>query len=209
MRSMILQVFYLAPFQKSMPFPLLASSALSCAEISEPLTSKKGQKFCNIFFNGEQPLWQLSSEALYSPWQAGCFQKDSAVETRQNLDLHLNEEARKTLEAFDAHFREILKEHAPKASYHPLVKEAEDPSFPCSIKFKVNACGANACRFWQEDQTPLGDVRTVKTAGTKIVPIFCFSKAWFMGSQCGVTAELRAAVISQNTGTVAADIFPL
>ena len=165
-----------------MPFPQLAVSALSCLEISEPLTSKKGQKYCNIFFNGEQLLWQLSSEALYSPWQAGCFQKDSAVETRQNLDLHLNEEARVTLEAFDAYFREALKEHAPKASYHPLVKEAEDPSFPCSIKFKVNACGSSACRFWQEDQTPLGDVRTVKTAGTKIIPIFCFSKAWFMGN---------------------------
>ena len=141
-----------------MPFPQLAASALSCLEISEPLTSKKGQKYCNIFFNGEQPLWQLSSEALYSPWQAGCFQKDSAVETRQNLDLHLNEEARVTLEAFDAYFREALKEHAPKASYHPLVKEAEDPSFPCSIKFKVNACGSSACRFWQEDQIPFGDV---------------------------------------------------
>ena len=170
---------------------------------------QKRPKVLQYFFNGEQPLWQLSSEALYSPWQAGCFQKDSAVETRQNLDLHLNEEVRATLEAFDAYFREALKERAPKASYHPLVKEAEDPSFPCSIKFKMNACGANACRFWQEDQTPLGDVRTVKTAGTKIIPIFCFSKAWFMGSQCGVTAELRAAVISQNTGTVAADIFPL
>ena len=192
-----------------MPFSLLASSALSCAEISEPLTSKKGQKFCNIFFNGEQPLWQLSSEALYSPWQAGVFQKDSAVETRQNLDLHLTEETRATLEAFDAHFREALKVHAPKAAYHPLVKEAEDPNFPCSIKFKVNACGPNACRFWQDDQTPLGDVRSVKTAGAKIVPIFCFSKAWFMGSQCGVTAELRAAVISQNTGANATDVFPL
>ena len=81
-----------------MPFPQLAASALSCLEISEPLTSKKGQKYCNIFFNGEQPLWQLSSEALYSPWQAGVYQKDSATETRQNLDLHLIEEARKTLE---------------------------------------------------------------------------------------------------------------
>ena len=77
-----------------MPFPQLAVSALSCLEISEPLTSKKGQKYCNIFFNGEQPLWQLSGETLYSPWQAGVYQKDSATETRQNLDLHLTEEAR-------------------------------------------------------------------------------------------------------------------
>ena len=83
-----------------MPFSLLASSALSCAEISEPLTSKKGQKFCNIFFNGEQPLWQLSSEALYSPWQAGCFQKDNTVEMRQNLDLYLNEETHKHIGSF-------------------------------------------------------------------------------------------------------------
>ena len=178
-------------------------------EISEPLQSKKGQKFCNIFFNGEQPLWQLGSEALYSPWQAGVYQKDSAVETRQNLDLHLNEEARATLEAFDAHFREALKVHAPKATYHPLVKEADDPSFPCSIKLKVNACGPNACRFWQDDQTPLGDVRSVRTAGAKIVPIINFSKVWFMGTQCGVTAELRAAVISQTNGTTATDLLPL
>ena len=192
-----------------MPFPQLAASALSCLEISEPLTSKKGQKYCNIFFNGEQPLWQLSGEALYSPWQAGVYQKNSIHETCQNLDLHLTEEARKTLEAFDTYFRDALKMHAPKAAYHPLVKEPDDPTFPCSIKLKVNACGPNACRFWQDDQTPLGDVRTVRTAGAKIVPIINFSKAWFMGTQCGVTAELRAAVISHSTGATATDVFPL
>ena len=170
---------------------------------------QKRPKVLQYFFNGEQPLWQLSSEALYSPWQAGVFQKDSATETRQNLDLHLTEEVRKTLEAFDAHFRDALKMHAPKAAYHPLVKEPDDPTFPCSLKVKVNACGPNACRFWQDDQTPLGDIRTVKTAGAKIVPIINFSKAWFMGTQCGVTAELRAAVISHSTGATATDVFPL
>ena len=137
-----------------------------------------------------------------------CFIKNIILNEFTD-DLHLTEEVRKTLEAFDAHFRDALKMHAPKAAYHPLVKEPDDPTFPCSLKLKVNACGSNACRFWQDDQTPLGDIRTVKTAGAKIVPIINFSKAWFMGTQCGITAELRAAVISQSTGTTATDVFPL
>ena len=192
-----------------MPFQLLSSTALENITVSEQQTSKKGQKFCTIQINGEQPLWQLSSEPLFSPFQAGVFQKDSATETRQNLVLHLTDPARETLEAFDTFFAETLKIFAPKAQYHPLVKKPDDPSFPCSIQLKVNALGPSACRFWREDQTPLGDVRSVQTAGAKVVPIICFQKAWFFGAQCGVTAELRAAVISQEKGTSATDIFPL
>ena len=41
---------------------------------------------------------------LFSPFQAGVFQKDSATETRQNLVLHLTDPARETLEAFDTFF---------------------------------------------------------------------------------------------------------
>ena len=192
-----------------MPFPLLTASATGSCQVGDLQTSKKGQKFCVIRFNGEQPLFQLSGEALYSPFQAGVFQKDSSVETRQNLELHLTDELKATLEAYDQHFREALKAHAPKASYHPLVKEPDDPSFPASIRLKVNACGPCACRFWNEDQSPLGDVRTIKTAGCRVVPIICFTKAWFMGVQCGVTLELRAAVLSQASASMMTDIFPL
>ena len=192
-----------------MPFALLSKAALDSIEVSDAQTSKKGQKFCVIKFNGEQPLFQLCGDALYSPFQAGVFQKDSSVETRQSLELHLTDELKATLEAYDEHFREALKAHAPKASYHPLVKEPDDPQFPASIRLKVNACGPCACRFWNDDQTPLGDVRTIKTAGSRIVPIICFTKAWFMGVQCGVTAELRAAVLSQQPASLATDIFPL
>ena len=92
-----------------MPFALLATSALNIIEIAEPQTSKKGQIFCAIHFNGEQPLWQLNNEALYSPFQAGVYQKDSNIETRQNLDLHLTSDLQKTLEAFDEYFREYLE----------------------------------------------------------------------------------------------------
>ena len=192
-----------------MPFALLSKAALDSIEVSDAQTSKKGQKFCVIKFNGEQPLFQLCGDALYSPFQAGVFQKDSSVETRQNLELHLTDDLKATLEEFDEYFREALKVHAPKASYHPLVKEPDDPTFPASIRLKVNACGPCACRFWNEDQSPLGDVRTIKTAGCRVVPIICFTKCWFMGAQCGVTLELRAAVLSQPSASMLTDIFPL
>ena len=159
-----------------MPFPLLETSALEHVSVSEQLTSKKGSKYCDVRINGEQPLFQLSSEALHSPFQAGIYQKDSTVETRQNPDLHLTPQLRETLEAFDNHFREALKAHAPKAAYHPLVKQPDDDSFPYSIRLKVNAVGPMACRFWSPDQTPLGDVRSIKTAGARVIPIACFTR---------------------------------
>ena len=192
-----------------MPFALLSKAALERIEVSDAQTSKKGQKFCVIKFNGEQPLFQLCGDALYSLFQAGVFQKDSSVETRQNLELHLTDDLKATLEEFDEYFREALKVHAPKASYHPLVKKQDNPIFPVSIRLKMNACGPCACHFWMEDQTPLGDVRTVKTAGVRVVPIITFTKAWFMGAQCGVTLELRAAVLSQPSVCMMTDIFPL
>ena len=65
-----------------MPFPLLTPEALAQITIGEIQTSKKGQRYAEMKFDGQQPIWQLNKEDLYSPWQAGVFQKDNTVETR-------------------------------------------------------------------------------------------------------------------------------
>ena len=95
----------------------------------------------------------------------------------------------------------------PKATYHKLVQQEGD--FPAELRLKVNACGATAARFWKSDQTPLGDIRTIKTAGAKIIACVVFSKAWSMASLCGVTVELRCGVLAEEVGNTAADVFPL
>ncbi len=70
---------------------------------------RKGQKYCEIKFDGAQPIWQLTKEPLLSRFQAGLCQKDSTVETRQNLDLHLTGELCEILEEFDDYVGQKLK----------------------------------------------------------------------------------------------------
>ena len=113
-----------------MPFQLLSSMAIKHITVSDQQTSKKGQKFCTIQINGEQPLWQLSSEPLFSPFQAGVFQKDSATETRQNLVLHLTDPARETLEAFDTFFCRNIEDFCPKSSIPPSGEKTRRPELP-------------------------------------------------------------------------------
>ena len=64
-----------------------------------------------------------------------------------------------------------------------------------------------AARIWRPDQTLLGNVNALNTAGTRIIAIVCFTKAWFMGSQAGVTAELRHGVVYEADAPD--DVFPL
>ena len=94
----------------------------------------------------------------------------------------------------------------PKATYHALLQQEGD--YPAKIRLKVNANGPSAARFWKSNRTPLGDIRTIKTTGIKLIPCICFTKAWTMGSLCGVTAELRAAVITDEVNEDAME-FPL
>ena len=190
-----------------MPFPLLTPEALAQITIGEIQTSKKGQRYAEVKFDGQQPIWQLTREALCSPWQAGVFQKDSTVETRQNLDLHCTEELLETLDQMDEFFEKELKKIMPKAQYHKLVQR--DEGFPARIRLKCNAVGSTACRFWKADKTPLGDIRTIRTAGVQMIPCVCFTKAWSMGTMCGITCEARVCVITEEIGNSAADVFPL
>ena len=78
----------------------------------------------------------------------------------------------------------------------------QDSDYPAKIRLKVNANGPSAARFWKSDKTPLGDIRTIKTVGIKMIPCIAFTKAWTMGSLCGVTAELRAAVITEELNDI-------
>ena len=190
-----------------MSYPLLQKTALDHVSIGELQSSKKGAKILEIKFQNDAPIWQLSSEALYSPFQAGVYQKDSTIETRQNLDLHITDELYTVLKEFDKYFALELKKIMPKATYHNLVQQEGD--YPARIRLKVNANGPNAARFWKTDKTPLGDIRTIKNAGIKMIPCVTFTKAWTMGSLCGVTAELRAAVITDEVNDLSAMEFPL
>ena len=110
-----------------------------------------------------------------------------------------------TLDQMDEYFEKELKKIMPKAQYHKLVQR--DEGFPARIRLKCNAVGSTACRFWKADKTPLGDIRTIRTAGVQMIPCVCFTKAWYMGSQAGVTAELRQGVIYEADAPD--DVFPL
>jgi len=188
-----------------MPFALLSSDYLSTATVGEQQTSRKGQKYSEIRFNGTQPCFQLAAEALFSPFKASVYQGTGA-ETRLNLDLQISDALRPVLEAYDAFFAKELKKLAPKANYHSLIQEPEG-DFPARIRLKVNTQGPMAARMWRPDQTMLGNINSLNTTGTRIIAIVCFTKAWFMGSQAGITAELRHGVVYEAEAPD--DVFPL
>ena len=189
-----------------MPFPLLSVDALRTVSVGEQQTSRKGQKFSEIKFSGEQPCFQLSSEALYSPFKAGVYQ-ETGQETRLNLDLHISDSLRPILEAYDQFFAAEIKKLAPKANYHALVQESEG-DYPSKLRLKVNTQGMLAARIWRPDQSLAGNIRAVNTAGARLIACIVFTKVWYMGSQAGVTAELRHAVLYEATD-VPDDVFPL
>ena len=188
-----------------MPFALLSEAALTAVTVGEQQTSRKGQKYSEIRFSGTQPCFQLAAEALYSPFKAGVYQ-GTGQETRLNLDLQISDALRPVLEAYDAFFAKELKKLAPKANYHALIQEPEG-DYPARLRLKVNTQGPMAARIWRPDQTLLGNVNALNTAGTRMIAIVCFTKAWFMGSQAGVTAELRHGVVYEADAPD--DVFPL
>ena len=49
------------------------------------------------------------------------------------------------------------------------------------------------------EQKMIGLARDVTTRGTHIVPVVCFTKAWFMKGQHGVTVELRHAILTTGS----------
>ena len=127
-----------------MPYTILSKDILNKCELSELLTSKKGQKYAEIKIDGGQPIFQLSTAPLFSPFQAGVFQ-DDGTQTRLNFDLNLDEQTISTLQAFDSFFEEKLKQLAPGKSYHKLIQQAGD--YPARLRTKVNTTGPHAARF--------------------------------------------------------------
>ena len=190
-----------------MPFTLLSTEALRTVTVGEQQTSRKGQKFSEIKFAGEQPCFQLSTEALFSPFKCGVYQGDG-TETRLNLDLHISETLRPILEAYDEFFAKEIKKLAPKANYHPLVQESDGGQYPAKLRLKVNSQGQMAARIWRPDQTLAGNIKAVNTAGSRLIAIIVFTKIWYMGSIAGVTAELRHAVLYEATD-IPDEVFPL
>ena len=157
-----------------MPFPLLSVDALRTVSVGEQQTSRKGQKFSEIKFSGEQPCFQLSSEALFSPFNSGVYQGDG-TETRLNLDLHISDTLRPILEAYDQFFAAEIKKLAPKANYHALVQESEG-DYPSKLRLKANTQGMLAARIWRPDQSLAGNIRAVNTAGARLIACIVFTK---------------------------------
>ena len=187
-----------------MPFPLLSQAALKQCTLSEIKKGTKGQQYCEIRFADETPVFQLSAEPLLSPFSAGVFQDDGSA-TRLNLDLQLNSATKETLEKWDTFFADQLKSVCPGKAYHKLVQKSGE--YPERVRLKANTTGPNACRLWSADQTPLGNLRSVETAGAQITACVRPTKAWIMGPSVGVTLECAAAVLHEG-GSVP-DIFPL
>ena len=84
-----------------MPFQLFSADAISTVTVGEQQVSRKGQKFSEIRFSGNQPCFQLCAEALYSPFKAGVYQ-GTGQETRVNLDLQITDDLFNILSLYDA-----------------------------------------------------------------------------------------------------------
>jgi len=188
-----------------MPFPTLSTDALNKCSVGELQVSRKGQKYAEIKFNGEQANFQLSSEALFSPFNAGVYQ-GTGSETRVNLDLQINDALKPVLEAYDNFFEAEIKKLAPKASYHRLVQEHGD--YPARLRLKVNTFGLKAARMWKPDQSLIGGIKDCNgLAGTRIIAIASPVKVWVMGGSAGVCFELKHGIVYE--ADISNDIFPL
>ena len=182
-----------------MPFDLLSKSALDALHVGEVQTSKRGSKFCLIDFAGENLLWRLSQEPLHSPFDAGVYQGDG-TETRLNLDIRLDEESKALFESLDTAFQKLIGPQ--KSTYHPMLHD--DGEYGTRLRIKVSTSGMKATILWSKDKARLGTVKDVDTRGAYLVPVFGFSKVWFMGGMHGVTLELKHAIVS-SAGTQEAD----
>ena len=182
-----------------MPYDLLSANVPFV--VGETQTSKRGQKFAPITVNGGSPLFQLTDfdHALYCPFGCGVYQ-ERGDETRLNLDLQLTEgsELLALLDGYDRSFEEKLK-GTPKSAYHPMVTRDDGGSYPPKFRLKVNTSGLQAAKFWNMEQKMVGHARDVTTRGAHVVPVICFTKAWFMKGQHGVTAELRHAILTTGS----------
>ena len=78
----------------------------------------------------------------------------------------------------------------------PWCREMKQATTPPKFRLKVNTTGLQAAKFWDTERKMLGHARDVSTKGTHIVPVICFTKAWFMNRQHGITAELRHAILT-------------
>ena len=85
--------------------------------------------------------------------------------------------------------------------------QESEGDYPSKLRLKVNSQGQLAARIWRPDQTLAGNIKAVNTAGARLIAIIIFIKIWYMGSQAGVTAELRHAVLYESDAPD--DIFPL
>ena len=167
----------------------------------EVQTSKRGQKFAPITVNGSSQLYQLTDfdHALYAPFGCGVYQ-EKGDETRLNLDFQLPEgsDILALLDGYDRSFEEQLR-GTTRSAYHPMVSRDEGGNYPPKFRVKVNTTGLQAAKFWNMDQKMIGHARDVETRGTHVVPVICFTKAWYMKSSHGVTAELRHAILTTGS----------
>ena len=179
-----------------MPYDILGANIPFA--IGEVQTSKRGQKFAPITVDGQGKLFQLTDfdHALYAPFGCGVYQ-ERGDETRLNLDLQLDEgsDLLGVLEGYDRFFEDQLK-GTPRSTYHPMVTRDENNTYPPKFRIKVNTTGTAAAKFWSLEQKMLGHAREVETRGAHLVPVVCFTKAWMMKGQHGVTAELRHAIMT-------------
>ena len=183
-----------------MPYDILSAN-LPFA-LGEVQTSKRGQKFAPITVNGQTPLFQLTDleHPVLAPFGCGVYQ-ERGDETRLNLDVQLTEgsDLLAVLEGYDRFFEDQLK-GTPRSTYHPMVSRDEQNQYPPKFRIKVNTTGSAAAKFWSLEKQMLGHARDVETRGTHLVPVVCFTKAWMMKGQHGVTAELRHAIMTAGAG---------
>ena len=113
-----------------MPFQLLSSTALENITVSEQQTSKKGQKFCTIQFNGEQPLWQLSSEPLFFTFPGRRVPKRQRHGNATEPCSAFDRPSARNTRSIRHIFCRCIEDFCPKSSIPPSGEKTRRPELP-------------------------------------------------------------------------------
>ena len=103
-------------------------------------------------------------------------------------------------------FRRSAQEGGPWES----ISQASAKNWRVSRKSKAQSefSGNKCLPAVDAQQTPLGNIRSVETAGANITACVKATKVWIMGPSCGVTLEAAHCVL-HGGGAAQADVFPL
>ena len=177
-------------------FPVIRKPMTSCQkttalwDLSDPQTSSRGQKSCQLTTLDKEPVRFQLGENLRTRFGASTFDRTDAP--RRNIDFDLAElpDAAKHLKDIDDWaiayitcnseriFKKKLTRQEVENNYKPLVSSY-------GVKCKINLRGSRACTFWGEANEPIDAPKDGTWRDFAYTPVVSLNQLWLIGPNFG------------------------